>query len=98
VLLGSIPWRGVALRSPSWLAQTAAVAAGLGVGALPSLLAGRWPDLRRVGGADAVTHRELWLIVHRDLQHVGRVRAVVDFLVDTVRRGARELGAARGRA
>ena len=96
-LLASIPWRGVGLRSPSWLTQTAAVEAGLGVGALPCLLADARPSLRRIGGAAARAHRELWLIVHKDLQHVGRVRAVLDFVAGAARRAARELGGVRPR-
>jgi len=91
-LLGSLSGATtIALRTASWLTQTAAVEAGAGIGALPCLVADARPSLRRIGGADATAQRELWLIVHRDLQHTGRVRAVFDFVAAQIAAGAREL-------
>ncbi len=96
-LLATLAGATRALRSPSWLTQTAAVEAGLGIGALPHLLA--LPrGLRRIG--EAAAHREVWLIVHRDLQRVARVRAVLDWVTASIRprsaRPARPPGSAAG--
>jgi DNA-binding transcriptional LysR family regulator len=82
-LLATLTGSTRALRTTSWLTQTAAVEAGLGIGALPHLLATA-RGLRRIG--EATAERELWLIVHRDLQQVARVRAVLDFVAAEIRR------------
>jgi DNA-binding transcriptional LysR family regulator len=79
----------ITMRSPSWLTQLHAVEAGVGIGALPCFLADARPLLRRLG--TVIAHRELWLLVHRDLQMVARVRAVLDFVATQVRRHADEL-------
>jgi DNA-binding transcriptional LysR family regulator len=75
-LLSALPGARIALRTPSWITQTAACEAGLGVAALPCFLAAQRPGLRRLDRE--LVHRELWLIVHKDLQQVARVRAVAD--------------------
>jgi DNA-binding transcriptional LysR family regulator len=73
----------------------AAVRAGLGVGSLPCWLGDQTDGLERVLPA-ASRADELWLVMHRDLRHVARVRAVVEFFGREMRReAARLLG--RGR-
>ncbi|MBI3453059.1 MAG: LysR family transcriptional regulator [Rhodospirillales bacterium] len=75
------------LRSNSLLVQVAAARAGLGVALLPHFFAASAPELVRLdvrGAGDF--RRELWLLIHRDLRRVPRVRAAVDFLVATMRR------------
>jgi DNA-binding transcriptional LysR family regulator len=73
-------------RSNSIVAQHAAVAAGAGLGFLHKFAAARdsrlvpvLPDLVRV-------QRTYWVTMHADLKHVPRIRAVLDFLKDTVAR------------
>ena len=64
--------------------MTAAVEAGLGVGILPCWMGDSSPTLERVLPGE-VFPEELWLVVHRDLRQVARIRAVAEFFV-------RELG------
>jgi len=75
------PGAHVAVRSNGWATKVAMAEAGVGIAALPCLLADASPELVRLGGAAHRTERDLWLIVHRDLQRVPRVRAVIDFVV-----------------
>jgi DNA-binding transcriptional LysR family regulator len=57
-----------------------AVRAGLGRSLLPCRIADRVPELSRLSGAKAVLSREMWLIVHPDLKHLARVRAVMAWI------------------
>jgi DNA-binding transcriptional LysR family regulator len=75
-------------------AIAAAVAAGLGVGPLPCWLGDTTPGVERVLPGQVYT-QELWLVLHRDLRHVARVRAVSEFFVREMRRLGPQL---RGRA
>lgn len=76
----SIVFRGNSLR-----AIADAAVAGLGITVLPHLLGTRTPGLSLVA-PDLLGERTLSIVVHPDLAHVPRVRAVIDFVVDTVRR------------
>jgi len=67
-----------------------AVRGGLGVATLPCYLADAERDLVRLSGPILELEREIWLVVHRDLQRAPRVRAGIDFLV-----GALEAAASR---
>ncbi|HTQ41932.1 MAG TPA: hypothetical protein VMI75_04175 [Polyangiaceae bacterium] len=71
----------------------ASVRAGLGLGLLPGMFAGGDAQLVRIGRPVAMA--EGWLLVHPDLQHVARVRAVIDTLADLARQDA---GMLRGEA
>jgi DNA-binding transcriptional LysR family regulator len=68
----------------------AAVQAGLGIGSLPCWLGDTTAGIERVLPAEFLS-QELWLVVHRDLQHVARVRAVSEFLARELRRAAPRL-------
>jgi DNA-binding transcriptional LysR family regulator len=57
-----------------------AVRAGLGRSLLPCRIAERIPELSRLSGAKPVLSREMWLIVHPDLKHLARVRAVIAWI------------------
>jgi DNA-binding transcriptional LysR family regulator len=59
-----------------------AVLAGLGRSLLPCTIADRDSRLRRIGGKRAAPTltRELWLLVHRELRDLERIRAVIDWL------------------
>lgn len=62
--------------------------AGLGLAALPHVIAEDYPELCCLGDGKAAT-RELWLVVHPDLRRSARVRIVMDFLAgitDTLRK------------
>jgi DNA-binding transcriptional LysR family regulator len=81
-LAAQVPDAHVALRSNSWLTRFAAARASLGIAPLPCFVAESVPGLLRIGGPNDRTERELWLIVHRDLQRVARVRAVMQIVTD----------------
>lgn len=63
--------------------RRAAVMAGLGVGLLPRLIVDREPSLEQLDEAPVLL-RELWLVVHRDLRDVPRIRACVDLIGDFI--------------
>lgn len=74
-----------ALRSNSFPVLEAAAVAGAGIAVLPCYLGDGRADLARVGGADLVVNvRELWLVVHAELQAQARIRAVSDYIVREV--------------
>jgi DNA-binding transcriptional LysR family regulator len=76
------------LRAGSWLLRAAACEQGVGVSALPCFIADdavRAGRLARVGRRADVVRYEMWLIVHRELKDVARIRLVTDFLSALVR-------------
>jgi len=70
----------VPFRSNSRASMLAAVRAGIGLTVLPCYLADPEPDLVRLCAPDEVPTREMWLVVHTDLQRTPRVRAAMDFV------------------
>ncbi len=74
--------RPIVLQSNDTLVQLAAAKSGAGVAALPVFLGDSEPTLRRVNAKPATISRDVWLIVHRDLQKSPPVRAVMAFLAD----------------
>lgn len=107
-VIAQVPWlrsvaskATIALRSGSAVTRRAAAAEGLGVALLPCLIADGDERLLRIASTPAPV-QELWLATHRDLARMGRVRAVLDFLVATARRarpallGKPRLSAPRG--
>jgi DNA-binding transcriptional LysR family regulator len=85
----------VALRTNSLLTAAEAARGGWGIAALPVFLGTAWPGLARFGRAEAGSS-DFWLVVHPDLQHTGRVRAVIEHLV-AVMEAMRATGGFRGR-
>lgn len=73
----------VALSAPSMQVTGAAIAAGLGLGVLPTRAARLFPALRPL--SPMVAQGTGWLIVHPDLRHVPRMRVVVDTLATVYR-------------
>jgi DNA-binding transcriptional LysR family regulator len=80
------PEARVVLRSNRQETLTEAVRLGLGLGLLPCLVADADPALHRWLGPAAVFSRDLWLLVHPDLQGSRRVRAVMDAIAKRVAR------------
>jgi DNA-binding transcriptional LysR family regulator len=74
------------IRVNNWLVLHDAVRSGAGLGVLPCYLADQDPRLRRVGGVLPEITTEQWLLVHRDLRALPRVRAVMDALVELFQR------------
>jgi DNA-binding transcriptional LysR family regulator len=65
------------LRTNSVLMLLSAVRQGLGIGPFPCVLAQPHPELEKIFDAPPELD-ELWLVVHRDVQQTGRVRAVLE--------------------
>jgi DNA-binding transcriptional LysR family regulator len=90
--LGSARWLretlpGVrpALRVNTLLGMAVAARAGVGLAILPCFLGDPAVELQRLGPPlDALTSA-LWLLTHRDLRHVARVRAFLDFMDGALR-------------
>ena len=72
----------VAAKAQVGLVMATAVENGLGVAVMPCYIADRSPALRRL--SDVVITRDAWLVVHRDMRTVPRIRAVSDWLFDTM--------------
>ncbi|MCA0305359.1 MAG: LysR family transcriptional regulator [Proteobacteria bacterium] len=81
------------IRVNNWLILQEAVRSGAGVALLPCCLGDGDPAVRRVGPVSDV-HADQWLLVHRDLRALPRVRAVMDALVELFQR---ERGILEGR-
>ncbi|MFE8602097.1 LysR family transcriptional regulator [Archangium violaceum] len=71
----------IALRTNSLAAQLAAVRAGFGKTLLPRWFAEEEGGLTSLPPPAPPPVREAWLVVHRDLKDVPRVRALVDHVV-----------------
>jgi DNA-binding transcriptional LysR family regulator len=61
-----------------------AVRAGVGVAGLPCFLGDRKSDFVRIYEDIPSFSRDIWLVVHRDLQKTPAVRAVMDFVIAAV--------------
>jgi DNA-binding transcriptional LysR family regulator len=66
-------------RSTSLVSQYMAASNGLGIAMLPSFVAAQNRDLRPVLPS-YFSVRDIWLSVHEDLLHIGRIKAVMNFL------------------
>lgn len=75
-----------ALRATSYSAMLTATVAGVGLAMLPTFLAADEPELVRLIAPAALPRRECWLVMHEDMRRAAPVRAVADFLVDTIGR------------
>jgi DNA-binding transcriptional LysR family regulator len=65
-----------------------AIKAGLGRSLLPCAVGDQARGLARLGGRTPVLSREIWLLVHPELRHLGRIRTVMDWLEEVVSRFA----------
>lgn len=70
------------VRGNNWLVVHEAVRTGAGLSVLPCYLGDADPALARVGAPIAAVAADQWLLVHRDLRDLPRVRAVMDALVE----------------
>jgi DNA-binding transcriptional LysR family regulator len=74
------------VRVNDWLVLHDAVRAGAGLALLPCHLGDPDPMLKRVGGVVGEVSADQWLLVHRDLRALPRVRAVMDAVVELFQR------------
>ena len=87
----------IALRADSMSARLAAVAAGIGIGALPCFIADPNPGLVRLTDLVPEMANELWLLTHPDLRGTARVRAFMEIAGDALVGERDLLEGARGR-
>lgn len=80
-----------AMRTNHLGARVAAVENSVGIGLLPKFLGDSRKRLQRLDRTPVLT-RELWLIVHRDLRDVPRIRTCVDYLVKAFRGLRKQMG------
>ncbi len=71
-------------QSSSIFAQLAATKNGLGLCVLPHFIARAQPDLQILLADEVTLTRNYWLVCHRDLSSVPRVRLVADFIFAAV--------------
>lgn len=69
------------IRCNNWLVLHRAVQSGAGLAVLPCYLGDIDPVLQRVGGVIDEVFADQWLLVHRDLRALPRVRAVMDAVI-----------------
>ena len=69
----------VVLRTNSLLSAAEASLGGWGLAALPGFVGDARGLVRVID--EPIAHSEFWLVVHPDLQHVGRIRAVIEHLI-----------------
>jgi DNA-binding transcriptional LysR family regulator len=74
------------VRGNNWLVLLEAARAGAGLAVLPCYLGDPEPALHRVGGVIPDVFADQWLLVHRDLRALPRVRAVMDAVVELFQR------------
>ena len=67
-------------RSDSDVAQLAMLRAGIGIGGCQHRIAARTPELVPILGGQTIFTMEMWLVMHRDLRQVKRVRLLFDWL------------------
>ncbi|MEM7728600.1 MAG: LysR family transcriptional regulator [Pseudomonadota bacterium] len=63
-----------------------AVSEGLGLGRLACFMAETDPGLVEIGHSEAVHAYDLWILTHPDLRHAPKVKAVMQWLWDALRR------------
>ena len=85
-LLERLAGRRLAVRGNNWLVLHEATRAGAGLAVLPCFLGEPDPALKRVGDIIADVFADQWLLVHRDLRALPRVRAVMDAVIDLFHR------------
>ena len=68
------------LRSDDTHTRLAAAESGVGLAVLPHVLVQRSSQLQRVLETEDAPPKTIWLVMHRDLRHMARIRAVLDWL------------------
>ena len=91
VVISAVQWLSdvirvsdTAFRSTSLVAQYHAATAGIGIAMLPTFVAQTDPRLRRVLPNQVIVKRDFWLSAHNDIEHIARVRQVVQFLKNLI--------------
>lgn len=72
------------MRMSNIITQLVAAASGGGLCMLPCFMAGTSADLVRLLPEEIAITRSYWLVIHSDVRELARVRAVIDFIAETV--------------
>lgn len=83
-LRGLLEGRPIVFRATDVFGQLEAARAGLGVVALPAFLGDGEAGLVRLPVAIQSPTRDLWLVTYPDLRRSPAIRAVMDFVTDTI--------------
>jgi len=81
----------VAIHHGSSTGLLAAVRSGFGIAVLPCIVADDEPDLIRCLPPQTGHGRALWVLTHERVRHDPRVRAVIDFLYERLKRRVNDL-------
>lgn len=91
VVISAVRWLSDVLRnqetvfrSTSLVAQYNAAIGGMGIAMLPTFLAADDPRLVPILPREIRVERDFWLSVHNDLEHIPRVRLVLNFLKNLI--------------
>ena len=71
-------------RSANLIAQLNATIAGFGIAVLPHFMASAHPELQPVLPDEVRISRTFWLLMHADSKDLARIRAVADYIYETV--------------
>lgn len=74
----------IAMQFDNTSAMTAAAGYGLGIAILPCFLGDTHPELERVIEPSEDLTTDVWILTHPDLRRSTRIRAVLDFLFETL--------------
>jgi len=83
-----VPPSQVAVRTDSLVTMVDAARNGMGVAPLLCMLADRERALEQLAPPDPRFHTQLWVLSHRDLRNVARIKALSQFLYDALRQDA----------
>lgn len=84
-----VPAASVVARVDSLVGVADAVASGLGVGMLPRPLVQARPQLVQLAPPEPALNKPIWVLMHPDVQHTARVRALFHFLHEALSTDAR---------
>jgi len=84
----------VAIRHDTSTGLLSAVRSGFGIAVLPCIVADDEPDLIRCLPPPSDHGRVMWLLTHERVRHAPRVRVVIDFLYERLRRRVSDLNLA----
>ena len=71
-------------RSANLIAQLNATIAGFGIAVLPHFMAVAHPESRPILPHEVSISRTFWLLMHADSKDLARIRAVADYIYETV--------------
>jgi DNA-binding transcriptional LysR family regulator len=80
--LGTLNREMFSFRCDSDFAQLAALRAGVGIGGCQMRIAERNPELVQLLSGQKIFAMDMWLVMHRDLRQVNRVKLLYDWLAE----------------